>query len=216
MPSEPAAPHWRSCGRWSPTTGRARPGAWLRCVCASVFIRAPPLSANSAPRGGGTPPHSALGAAAIEASGGTLDKYMGDAVMAFWGAPDDQPDHAERACRAALEIMRAVVADNRARKARGLAPVRLRIGVHSGAAIVGNIGAPGRVNYTLIGDTVNVANRLEAYGKEESAGEGGAAILMSAATRAQLGPTWQVANLGEHPMRGRAGKIGVFRLVAEK
>src|SRR3546814_17065352 len=95
---------------------------------------------------------------------------MGDAVMAFWGAPDDQPDHAERACRAALEIMRAVVADNRARKARGLAPVRLRIGVHSGAAIVGNIGAPGRVNYTLIDATVNVAHRPAASGPEAAAG----------------------------------------------
>src|SRR3546814_14567712 len=91
---------------------------------------------------------------------------MGDAVMAFWRAPDDQPDHAPRACRAALEIMRAVVADNRARKARGLAPVRLRIGVHSGAAIVGNIAAPGRVNYTLLGHTGNVANRQEAYAKD--------------------------------------------------
>jgi class 3 adenylate cyclase len=162
--------------------------------------------------------HFGLLAAAIEASGGTLDKYMGDAVMAFWGAPDDQPDHAERACRAALAIEQALAADNRARGVQGLPPVRLRIGLHSGPAIVGNIGAPGRVNYTLIGDTVNLANRLEAYGKEESGGTGNApamVILLSAATRALLGPPWRVVDLGEHEMRGRAGPIGVFRLLGE-
>ncbi|HMA16271.1 MAG: adenylate/guanylate cyclase domain-containing protein [Bacteroidota bacterium] len=162
--------------------------------------------------------HFGLIAAAIDASGGTLDKYMGDAVMAFWGAPDEQPDHAERACRAALAIGQAVEADNRARQAQGLPPVRLRIGLHSGAAIVGNIGAPGRVNYTLIGDTVNLANRLEAYGKEEPlpVGEAPAVIvLLSAVTRAQLGPAWRLADLGEHEMRGRAGRIGVFRLLGE-
>lgn len=162
--------------------------------------------------------HFGLIAAAIDESGGTLDKYMGDAVMAFWGAPDDQPDHAERACRAALAIARALEADNRARRARDLPPVRLRIGIHSGPAVVGNIGAPGRVNYTLIGDTVNVANRLENYGKEE-AGTGGefsdVVILLSAETRARLGPGWCVADLGEHRLRGRAGAIGVFQLIGE-
>lgn len=162
--------------------------------------------------------HFALIAAAIEDSGGTLDKYMGDGAMAFWGAPDDQPDHAERACRAALAIERALNADNRTRRTQGLPPVRLRIGLHSGAAIVGNIGAPGRVNYTLIGDTVNLANRLEAYGKEATPGgdaESSAVILLSGETRAQLGPSWGVADLGVHQMRGRAGSIGVFRLMRE-
>ena len=160
--------------------------------------------------------HFELLAAAIEATGGTLDKYMGDAVMAFWGAPDDQPDHAERACRAALAMSEALTADNRRRVDRGLPTVGLRIGLHSGSAIVGNIGAPGRVNYTLIGDTVNLANRLEAYGKELRRGEGAAVtILISEATRAQLGPGWQVEDLGRHQMRGRAGAIGVFRLLGE-
>ncbi|WP_193366919.1 adenylate/guanylate cyclase domain-containing protein [Pelagibius marinus] len=154
-------------------------------------------------------------AAEIEATGGTLDKYIGDSVMAFWGAPDDQPDHAERACRAALAIDAVLESDNRARVARGLPPVRLRIGIHSGPAIVGNIGAPGRVNYTLIGDTVNLANRLEAFGKEVAAGAQAAVILISEATRAQLGPAWQVEDLGSHQMRGRAGDIGVFRLRGE-
>ncbi|HEY9549135.1 MAG TPA: adenylate/guanylate cyclase domain-containing protein, partial [Kiloniellaceae bacterium] len=114
--------------------------------------------------------HFGLIAAAIDETGGTLDKYMGDAVMAFWGAPDDQPDHAERACRAALSIAKALAVDNQSRRAKGQPEVRLRVGLHSGPAIVGNIGAPGRVNYTLIGDTVNLANRLEAYGKQVSPG----------------------------------------------
>lgn len=160
--------------------------------------------------------HFGLIAAEIDRSGGTLDKYMGDAVMAFWGAPDEQPDHAERACRTALAIGKAVEADNRARQAGGLPPVRLRIGLHSGPAIVGNIGAPGRVNYTLIGDTVNLANRLEAYGKESVAeDEAAAVILLSATTRAQLGPAWRLEDLGAHEMRGRVGRIGVFRLLGE-
>jgi len=163
--------------------------------------------------------HFALIAAEIDRSGGTLDKYMGDAVMAFWGAPDDQPDHAERACHTALAIAQALAGDNRERVAAGQPPVRVRIGLHSGPAIVGNIGAPGRVNYTLIGDTVNVANRLEAYGKEEPAeslgGPEAATILLSAATRARLGPEWRVMDLGEHQLRGRAGTVGVFRLLAE-
>jgi class 3 adenylate cyclase/HAMP domain-containing protein len=159
--------------------------------------------------------HFGLLAAEIEATGGTLDKYIGDSVMAFWGAPDDQPDHAERACRAALAIDAALERDNLARAEGGLPPVRIRIGVHSGPAIVGNIGAPGRVNYTLIGDTVNLANRLEAFGKEVT-DEGRAAVtLLSEATRAQLGPAWQVEDLGAHQMRGRAGEIGVFRLRGE-
>ena len=160
--------------------------------------------------------HFGLLAAEIEKTGGTLDKYMGDAVMAFWGAPDDQPDHAERACHAALAIAAAMDADNRLRVAAGKPPVRLRIGLHSGPAIVGNIGAPGRVNYTLIGDTVNLANRLEAYGKEEARQESATTILISATTRDRLGPSWRVEDLGAHEMRGRTGRIGVYRLIAER
>lgn len=101
----------------------------------------------------------------IEAEGGLIDKYVGDAVMAFWGAPDEQPDHANRACRAALAIRAAIEQDNLERRAKGLPEVRIRIGIHSGEALVGNIGAPGRINYTIVGDTVNIASRLEAFGK---------------------------------------------------
>lgn len=159
--------------------------------------------------------HFALLAAEIERTGGTVDKYIGDSVMAFWGAPDDQPDHAERACRAALAIAAALERDNRRRAERGLPAVRIRLGVHSGPAIVGNIGAPGRVNYTLIGDSVNLANRLEAFGKEIDSDDAAAVVLLSEATRALIGPGWRVEDLGAHQMRGRVGRIGVFRLLGE-
>ena len=86
--------------------------------------------------------HFALLSACVEAEGGTIDKFIGDSVMAFWGAPDRQADHAERACRAALAMARAVRDDNAARTAAGLPPVRMRIGIHTGSVVVGNIGAP--------------------------------------------------------------------------
>ncbi len=110
--------------------------------------------------------HFDLLGAKIEAEEGTIDKYIGDSIMAFWGAPSRQEDHAKRACRAALEIEKALVEDNKIRQEKGLAPINIRIGIHSGLAVAGNIGAKGRVNYTLIGDTVNIAQRLESLGKE--------------------------------------------------
>ena len=94
----------------------------------------------------------------VEASGGVIDKYTGDGLLAFWGAPDPQPDHAARACRAAAEIALAV--ETRAREHDGPMP-RLRIGLHTGPVVAGNIGFPGRIDYTLVGDTVNTAERTE-------------------------------------------------------
>ncbi len=93
----------------------------------------------------------------LEESGGVIDKYTGDGLLCFWGAPDPQPDHAARACRAAADIARAT-----RRRGHGADFPRLRIGLHSGPVVVGNIGFPGRINYTLVGDTVNVAERTEA------------------------------------------------------
>ncbi len=155
--------------------------------------------------------HFATIAGAVEAEGGTVDKFIGDAVMAFWGAPDDQPDHAERACRAALAIRAAVGADNERRRAAGEGPVRMRIGLHSGRAVVGNIGAPGRMNYTMVGDTVNVAQRLEQLGKQ-AGGDGEVAILVSEATAAGLGPGVRREPAGEFRVSGRERPVAVFRL----
>lgn len=97
---------------------------------------------------------------------GTVDKFMGDGVMAFWGAPDDDARHAAHAVAAAAAIQKAIGRANLLRRREGLAPVRLRIGMHSGEAIVGNIGGGGRQNYTMVGDAVNVAQRLEQLGKD--------------------------------------------------
>jgi len=146
----------------------------------------------------------------VDALGGTIDKYIGDSVMAFWGAPGDDPDHAEHACRAALAIAETLTDDNRRRAKKGLRPVRLRIGVHTGPAVVGNVGAPGRINYTLIGDTVNAAQRLEQLGKEVK-NEDDCIVLASAAAVAKLPPDIPRQPLGERLLRGM-GEFEVYRL----
>ena len=87
--------------------------------------------------------HFRLLAACVEAEGGTIDKYIGNSLMAFWGAPELQLDHSARACRAARAIAAAIVGDNRRRRGLGLPPVRIRIGIHAGPAMVGNMGLRG-------------------------------------------------------------------------
>jgi adenylate cyclase len=100
----------------------------------------------------------------VSSHGGTIDKFIGDAVMAFWGAPVANPDHAVDACRAALACQRALgslkLTDDHGQL------VRVRIGINSGDMLVGNIGSEFRLNYTVIGDAVNVASRLEGANKE--------------------------------------------------
>ena len=110
--------------------------------------------------------HFALLGACIDQDEGVIDKYIGDCVMAVWGGLSKMEDHADHAVHAALEMARVIREDNRQRVAAGQTPVRLRVGLHSGPVVVGNIGAPGRVNYTVVGDTVNVAQRFEQLGKE--------------------------------------------------
>ncbi len=158
--------------------------------------------------------HFEIVAGCIESEEGTVDKFIGDSVMAFWGAPDAQPDAAERACRAALAIADGIRAENVQRRAQGEAPLGIRIGIHTGSATVGNIGAPGRINYTIIGDAVNVGQRLEQLGKTLYPEGGETTVLISAATAAELGPDFHPESAGKHPVKGRAGEIDVFRLGA--
>ncbi|MGH1478779.1 MAG: adenylate/guanylate cyclase domain-containing protein [Geminicoccales bacterium] len=149
--------------------------------------------------------HLGLVTHAIEAEGGIVDKYMGDAVMALWGAIDDEPDHAARAIAAAIRIQDAVHRDNIDRSDQ----VRLRVGLHSGPVIAGNIGTATRMNYTVVGDTVNLAQRLEVLGKDLLPDQE-VAVLMSAETAKAAPNDIQMLSLGHHGMRGREQPIEIF------
>ena len=157
--------------------------------------------------------HFELVVGCIRATDGTVDKYLGDGVMAFWGAPKRQQDHARRACEAALAIAAAVEADNRARAARAVEPLRVRISLHSGLAIVGNIGASQRINYTIVGDTVNVAARILEIGREQRPEH--AVILVSGETLAAAGPGFAGEFLGHRAVKGRRSEVDIHRLVME-
>ncbi|MFO0987997.1 MAG: adenylate/guanylate cyclase domain-containing protein [Alphaproteobacteria bacterium] len=147
----------------------------------------------------------------IEAEGGIVDKYIGDSVMAFWGAPEKIKNRAERACRAALAIRAAIERDNALCRAEGRKETRMRIGIHSGDATVGNIGSSSRINYTIIGDMVNVGQRIEQIGKVLAKAET-VAILLSESTRADLGPDFAPRSLGRHKLKGRVGDMEIFAL----
>jgi len=155
--------------------------------------------------------HFGLLAECIVAERGSIDKYIGDAVMAFWGAPDRLDDHAKRAVDAARRIANTITRDNQRRALKGLAPIRMRIGLHSGPAVVGNIGAPGRVNYTIVGDTVNVAQRLEVLGHQLDGGND-VTVLMSAETArlAEVGAAGE--DVGRHRLAGVPHDVQVVRL----
>ena len=143
----------------------------------------------------------------VHATGGTVDKFIGDAVMAFWGAPLSDPQHAAHALEAALamqQAMQPLVADLRA---RGLPPIHMRIGLHSGRVVVGNVGSEQRFSYTAIGDAVNLAARLEGANKAFGTG-----ILLSGATAALLPPE-QAAGLralDDVIVKGKTEPVRVF------
>lgn len=157
--------------------------------------------------------HFTLLTRAIEDEEGTIDKYIGDSVMAFWNAPKRFDDHADRAVRAALAIADAVAADNRARARRGEKPLRVRLGLHTGTALVGNIGVPGsRVNYTIVGDTVNTAERICELGKEILGLEDDTVVLASEATVSALTHSVPVSEASRVTLRGRAEPVLVYRV----
>jgi adenylate cyclase len=146
--------------------------------------------------------------AAIEEAGGTVDKYLGDGILAFWGAPPWTPDHARAACVAAVRSQERIAALNAAWAARGLPPFVTRIGLNTGELVVGTIGSQARFNYTVLGDTVNLASRLEELNKRC-----GTRILISQSTYEAARSAVVARSIGPVYVHGRAQPVQVYELL---
>jgi len=150
-----------------------------------------------------------LSVEAIFRAGGTLDKFIGDCVMAFFGAPVAQPDHALRAVRAAVEIQDGLAAWNARRAAEGLPGFKARIGLNSGPVVVGDIGSSRRVDYTVLGNTVNVAARLEALVAQPDD------VVIGPETHRLLDGAIPLEALGEFQLKGLQQRIPAYRVARE-
>ena len=144
----------------------------------------------------------------VNQENGTIDKFLGDGVMAFWGAPALLEDHAWRACVAALRIQRGMVALNERWQAEGLKPLGIRVGIHSDAVLVGNIGSKERMSYTVMGDGVNVAARLEGINKEF-----GTRLCISHSVYKEAGERLCVRPIDDVTVKGRRAKIPIYELM---
>lgn len=144
---------------------------------------------------------------AVLAENGTIDKYIGDCLMAFWNAPLDVPDHAARAVAAGRRMIDAVAALNVEFAREGMAPLSVGIGINTGTCIVGNMGSGARFDYSAIGDAVNLAARLEGLTKDL-----GVPLIMGQATAVALGPTAAVRPLDAVSVRGRSTPTRIFAL----
>jgi adenylate cyclase len=150
---------------------------------------------------------------AVLAHEGTIDKYIGDSIMAFWNAPLDEPDHARLACRATLEMRRRLAILNRTLAERAAAagqshaPIMIGIGLNSGDALVGNLGARQRLNYSVIGDNVNLASRIEGVSKNF-----GLDILIGEQTR-NAAPDFAAIPIGDIFVKGKTLPARLFALI---
>jgi adenylate cyclase len=138
---------------------------------------------------------------------GVLVDYIGDELMAMWGAPEEQPDHAERACRASLDMLGALKALNERWQARLGEPTGLGIGINTGLARVGNTGSRRKFKYGPLGDTVNVASRVQGATKYFKS-----SLLITRATRDRLGPGFQFRRLGTARMVNISEPIELYEL----
>jgi adenylate cyclase len=139
---------------------------------------------------------------------GTLDKFIGDAIMAQWGAPIPLADHARRACEAALQMQAAMRGLQQQWLNQGLPLLQARIGIHSGPVVAGNVGSRERFNYTVMGDAVNLASRLEGVNKYYDT-----EILVSETTYHQVQDVFLVRELDQVQVKGRAQAVTIYELL---
>jgi adenylate cyclase len=145
----------------------------------------------------------------VFARDGVLAQYAGDAVEAFWNAPMDQPDHAQRACHAALDMVEALRALRGHFAERGWRGLEIGIGINTGRMVVGNMGSPDRLDYSAVGDSVNVAARLEGLTKEY-----GVHVIVGEETRAAAGEVFVYRFLGPVVVKGRPEPVRAYEIVA--
>jgi adenylate cyclase len=142
---------------------------------------------------------------------GTIDKYIGDAVMALWGAPVPMEDHAEKACHTAIVIQNNLHKLFQQWNSLGKIPFLTRIGIHTGNVLVGNLGYKERLNYTIIGDTVNVSSRLEGMNKVYRT-----EIIVSESTYKECQDNFQFRLLDRVSFLGRSGGMNIYELISTK
>ncbi len=141
---------------------------------------------------------------------GMVNKYLGDGFMAIFGAGESDSDHAQDAVAAGREILSAVNRLNDELAAKGHAPIRIGIGIHCGPAIVGSIGTPQRLEFTAIGNTVNIASRIEGLTKAV-----GKSLLVTAAVRNRSGNSFSFEELPPQEVRGIEGRMAIFAVRCE-
>jgi adenylate cyclase len=142
---------------------------------------------------------------------GTLDKFVGDMVMALFGAPLDDPQHADHAVETALEMITALGELNLRWKAEGRAELDIGIGVNTGPMIAGNIGSDAIMSYTVIGDAVNLGSRLESLNKQY-----GTRIIISDATRQRLSHSYRLRPLGDVVVKGKTQPVAIFEVAGRE
>lgn len=142
---------------------------------------------------------------------GTIDKYMGDAIMAFWNAPLDQPDHPHRACKTAIEMLKKLDELNRVWEQAGISKLDIGIGLSTGRAVVGNMGSNMRFDYTVMGDTVNLGSRLEGLNKEY-----GTHIIVPKFTYMDVQDEFALRELDYVRVKGKDHPIQIFELMGYK